>query len=130
MNAMGIQLFLTGQLEKFMQQPDTRLTGLRRTRYTEVITPVADMQAEPFFNLPQMLVKLPTEICQPRIIRWLQNEFPDFRVGIQAAAAGTTIRPRSELGKASVIITSINCPNRLSGASKLTQRLFSVFPAN
>ena len=49
---------------------------------------------------------------------------------IQAAACLSASLPRREFGSASVIMTSTNCPIHDASASKFTQRIFSVRPAN
>ena len=101
------------------------------THESEMVATIADMDAQSFLYLPEVLIKLTAQIGQQIIIDGFQQKFPGFDCGIQEMGTGFVLtiftgiqaasdsrcnRPRSEFRSASVTSTSTYCPIKRTSA--------------
>ena len=88
MDTLRIDRLGRRKLIQLAQDPDAQTCRCRRTYYPEMIAAVADMDTEALFYVPQMFVKLATQIGQEIIVSRFQQKFPGFDCGIQDMVTG------------------------------------------
>src|SRR3546814_12328633 len=101
-------------------------TTLFRSRadQLEAIATIADLDAEPQFDLPQVRVERAAQIDEALRIVGFQHQIElGRRRGLAHARAIVSRRPCNEFAIASVMITSTNWPTSDASPSKLTMPL-------
>src|SRR3546814_17268206 len=107
-------------------------TTLFRSRadQLEAIATIADLDAEPQFDLPQVRVERAAQIDEALRIVGFQHQIElGRRRGLAHARAIVSRRPCNEFAIASVMITSNNWPTSYASPSKLTMRFPALLPA-
>src|SRR5699024_9525019 len=118
---------------KFANAVYGRLRGGRTAQHLKHMAAIVHFHMQRVFQQAQVLV---LRAAQPRqALAVMRRQLQRLTHSLAQAAPALppsimSMRPRSELSRASVIMMSTNCPTKRSWPSKLTQRLESVRPAN
>jgi len=88
MNSFGVKHSIASHRIQFMQNMRTGTGCFTRADQAKMIPPITDTNVQSFFYLPQIFIKLATEIGQDFIVGWLKQELPGFDCSVQELNVG------------------------------------------